>query len=104
MTALTLLDDCFKRLKKNKSVIPTTFDYKFLLQAMKIVLNSDYELNVSKGLIILYNHFNFFVPEFSLELILYLLSRYFFKFFFHWSHNLRRIFHTLIYAKVHMLR
>ena len=42
--------------------IPTTFDYKFLLQGVKVVLESDYEYNISKGLIILYNHFNFFSP------------------------------------------
>lgn len=84
--------------------IPTTFDYKFLLQGVKVVLESDYEYNISKALIILYNHFNFFSPEFSRELILFLMSRYFFKFFFHWSFNLRRVFHTLIYVKVHVLR
>lgn len=104
MATLTLLDDCFKRLKKMQRAIPTTFDYKFLLQGIKAVLDSEYEYNISKALIILYNHFNHFVPEFSMELILYLLSKYFFKFFFHWSRNLRIIFHTLVYAKVHMLR
>lgn len=104
MATLSILDDCFKRLKKTQRAIPSTFDYKFLLQGIKVVLDSDYEYNISRALIILYNHFNYFVPEFSMELILYLLSKYFFKFFFHWSHYLRKIFHTLVYAKVHMLR
>lgn len=62
MATLTILDDCFKRLKKMQRSIPTTFDYKFLLQGIKVVLDSDYEYNISKALIILYNHFNYFVP------------------------------------------
>jgi len=37
-----------------------------------------------------------FAIEFSLELMLYLMSGNFFKFFFHWSHNLRNIFHALV--------
>lgn len=68
------------------------------------MLDSDYEYNVEKALILLYNHFNYFCLEFSLELILYLMSKYFFRFFFHWSFSLRETFHTLIYTKVHMLR
>lgn len=104
MASLSILDDCFKKLKKTQRKIPTTFDYKFLLNGIKVVLDSDYEFNIEKALIILYNHFNFFVNEFSLELILFLMSKYFFKFFFHWSYSLRKIFHTLIYAKVHMLK
>lgn len=104
IATLSILDDCFKRLKNTLRKIPSNFDYKYLLNGLKVVLDSDYEFSIEKALIILYNHFNFFVKEFSLELILYLLSKYFFKFFFHWSYNLRKIFHTLIYAKVHMLK
>jgi len=37
-----------------------------------------------------------FIKEFILELMLYLLSGNFFKFFFHWSYNLRNIFHVLV--------
>ena len=101
---LSILDDIFKRLRRMDRAIPTTFDYKFLLQGIKVVLESDYEYNISKALIILYNHFSYFSPEFSLELILFLLSRYFYQFFFHWSYNLRRVFHTLVFVKVHILR
>lgn len=61
MATLSILDDCFKRLKKTQRSIPTTFDYKFLLSGIKVVLDSDYEFNIEKALIILYNHFNFFV-------------------------------------------
>ena len=35
--------------------------------------------------------------------MLYLMSKYFFRFFFHWSFNLRKNFHTLIYVKLHLL-
>jgi len=59
---LSILDDIFRRLRKMEKAIPTTFDYKFLLTGIKIVLESDYEFNISKLLIILYNHFNFFSP------------------------------------------
>ena len=101
---LSILDDIFKKLRKMDRNIPSTFDYKFLLNGIKVVLESDYEFNISKALIILYNHFNYFSPEFSLELILFLMSKYFYRFFFHWSYNLRRVFHTLIFVKVHILR
>jgi hypothetical protein len=104
MATLSLLDDIFKKLRKMERAVPTTFDYKFLLQGIKVVLESDYEYNISKALIILYNHFSFFSPEFSLELILFLMSRYFYRFFFHWSFNLRRVFHTYLFVRVHILR
>ena len=45
MTTLTILDDCFKRMKKTGRALPVTFDYKFLMQGFKMVLNSDYEYN-----------------------------------------------------------
>jgi hypothetical protein len=59
---LSILDDIFRRLRKMERAIPTTFDYKFLLSGIKIVLESEYEFNISKLLIILYNHFSYFSP------------------------------------------
>lgn len=49
---------------------------------------------------LLYNNFNYFGQEFSLELLLYLLSQPFFRFFFHWSYSLRSVFHIIIYVLV----
>lgn len=33
-----MIDDFFKAIKKNDRPIPGTFDYKFLLMGMKVVL------------------------------------------------------------------
>ena len=38
MATLSILDEIFKKLKKMDRAIPTTFDYKFLLQGIKVVL------------------------------------------------------------------
>ena len=38
VSTLTILDEIFKRLRKMERSIPTTFDYKFLLQGVKVVL------------------------------------------------------------------
>ena len=38
MATLTILDEIFKKLRKMDRTIPTTFDYKFLLQGVKVVL------------------------------------------------------------------
>jgi hypothetical protein len=96
-----MVDLFFTALKTNQRPIPGTFDYKFFVEGVKLVLDSDLEFTISQVLLLVYNHYATFSQEFSLEFSLYLLSKPFFRFFFHWSYNLRHLFHTILFTRIH---
>lgn len=99
-SSLTLIDQFFSEITLKSRVVPSTFDYKYFLEGLKLVLESELDFSISRALILIYNHLYVFSQEFALELCLFLLSRCFFRFFFHWSFNLRHIFHTVLTVRV----
>lgn len=99
--AFQMVDQFLTAIKSNQRPIPGTFDYKFFVEGVKLVLDSDLEFTISQVLLLVYNHYATFSQEFSLELSLYLLNKPFFRFFFHWSYNLRHLFHTLLFSRIH---
>jgi hypothetical protein len=95
-----LIDAFFQRIKALDRPIPGTFDFKFLLKGIRLVLDSEFEASISRVLLFVYNNFGVLTEEFSLELALFLMTRYFYRFFFHWSYDLRYIFQMLVFTKV----
>lgn len=57
-------------------------------------------MSISQVLLFIYDNFKSFSQEFTLELSLYLMNKMFFRFFFHWSYNLREMFHMLVFIKI----
>ena len=55
-----LIDEFFKFIKKNSRPIHGTFDFKFLLKGIKIVLESEFEASISKVLYFIYDNFTIF--------------------------------------------
>lgn len=84
-------------------MIPTTFDYNYFWRGFKIVLEGSHCYGLGKALLILYNHFNIFSQEFKFAISMYLMGKLFFRLFLHWSHNVRTIFHHLIYIRINKL-
>jgi len=48
----------------------------------------------------LYTHYDMFHFEFRKNLCAYLLKKVFFKLFFHWSLNVRNVFHHLLIYRI----
>ena len=97
---LNILDDLFnKKLQYNdydNNYIKDNVDYKLIKKSFFIIANSDNSLAIAKFIwfyyknisILNYNHVN--------ELINSILKTLFFKFFFHWSFQVREIFYYFI--------
>lgn len=48
----------------------------------------------------LYTHFDLFHYEFRKNLCIYFLRKVFFKLFFHWSSNVRNVFHHILVYRI----
>ena len=55
-----MIDDFLLSIKKNLRYIPGTFDYKYFMSGMKMVLNSEISFSISQALLLIYNHLTTF--------------------------------------------
>lgn len=83
----------FTKIHKNKSIIPTQFDFQFFLQAINILLNLDHGVSTAKCIWLLYKILHI-VPRNQRQILLrkILSSSKFYEFMFNWSWNVRTLF------------
>jgi hypothetical protein len=55
-----MIDGFLNSIKKNLRYIPGTFDYKYFMEGMKTVLNSELSFSISQVLLLIYNHLSTF--------------------------------------------
>jgi hypothetical protein len=55
---------------------------------------------IEGALILIYTHFDMFSYDFRKSLCIFLLRTTFFKLFFHWSLNVRNVFHHLLIYRI----
>ena len=87
-------------LQKNEIDLPSNFDFQFYLKGLTIALDSraDNGLVATKVIWHIYMIFNWLPLEYKLQIACDLLLRdqYFYRFFFHWSYNIREIFYMVL--------
>lgn len=98
---LDLTNGFFQALRKQNKRIPSTFNYRFFYNGIKLVIENLYSYSTAKALHLVYEQFDLFSYDFRIQLCNYLLGRLFFKLFLHWSYNVRVIFHHLFIVKIH---
>ena len=81
------------------SLLPPTFDYRFLCSALRILLNSEHTQVVLTTIEFLYNCWDCF-PERHADKLRYEILRVFFKLFLHWNEDVRHFYQTLIAFRV----
>lgn len=59
-TTFEMIDGFLNSIKKNLRYIPGTFDYKYFMEGMKTVLNSELSFSISQVLLLIYNHLSTF--------------------------------------------
>uniref|UniRef100_K3WDH5 Uncharacterized protein n=1 Tax=Globisporangium ultimum (strain ATCC 200006 / CBS 805.95 / DAOM BR144) TaxID=431595 RepID=K3WDH5_GLOUD len=77
------------------SLLPPSFDFRFLCSALRILLESEHTQVVLTTLEFLYNCWDCF-PERHADKLRYELLRSFTRLFLHWHREVRHFFHTLI--------
>ncbi|CAH0482447.1 unnamed protein product [Peronospora belbahrii] len=77
------------------SLLPPSFDFRFLCAALRILLESEHTQVVLTTLEFLYNCWDCF-PERHADKLRFELLRSFFRLFLHWHREVRNFFHTLI--------
>jgi len=81
----------FRRLKKNKSSVPSNFDYTFFYKGLEILLEANHAIVTSKAIWMLYMVFHVFPTNQKIQ-VLDMISKKFYDLFFHWSWNIRNVF------------
>ena len=61
-----MIDGFLTSIRKNLRTISGTFDYKYFLEGIKIVLESEQAFSISQVLLLIYNHLYTFSNEFAL--------------------------------------
>ncbi|KAI9908095.1 hypothetical protein PsorP6_003151 [Peronosclerospora sorghi] len=77
------------------SLLPPSFDFRFLCAALRILLDSEHTQVVLTTLELLYNCWDCF-PERHADKLRFELLRSFFRLFLHWHREVRHFFQTLI--------
>ena len=100
-----ILDKLFTAYFKLSNRLPTTFDVVYFTLGLKICLENDNALNIARCLWFIYNHYHMLQGNLRKELIYDLIARkYFKKYFFHWSKEIRNAFHYLILYRIKSLK
>jgi len=98
--SIQLIDRWFSHLKGIQ--LPANFDYDHFIMCMTLLLNSEHFMIVSSVLLLLYDHYELFDPtvfrpNFVQDV---LLHRNFYRFFLHWDHITRKIYHHILIYKI----
>jgi Protein of unknown function (DUF1765) len=92
-----LITKWMQEIEKRSEPFPSNFDFNFFVKGLNISLEKiDHNVSTTKVLWCLYKTLQFIPIEPRLNIIHEFLRRYFYKFFFHWSYNIRFVFYMLI--------
>ena len=88
----------FLKLQHKKMDIPSDFDWAFFMKGVNMLLTLDHGTSTASIIWLLYQIMHV-IPEDIKEVLLgnLLTPETFFRFFFHWSWNVRRSFYYLFY-------
>ena len=88
-------------LEKKGEPFPSNFDFNFYLKGIQISLEKiDHNVSTSKVLWHIYKTIHYMPIENRIAIINELLRKHFYRFFFHWSYNIREIFYLIIFYQI----
>ena len=96
LKTLEFLGMMFKAIDAKNKVIPSNFNIMFFYRGVKMIIESEFSLAVTKMLQILYDSYHLFSVDLQMDLSMFLLGKAFFRLFLHWCHNVRMVFFHLI--------
>lgn len=102
-----ILHNFFQEFDQNRSISSFSykFDYNILWKSIKIIIESDQFMCISKVVWFLYHNSHLFNIEALYKILKSLFNLYFFKLFFHWSYHVRNIFYYfLLFIIQHKLK
>ena len=96
--SFSLVTRWFNKLEHQGQPFPSNFDFGFYFKGLKIALEmTDHSLVTTKVFWHIYMTLHFFPLEHRVAIINELASKHYHRFFFHWSHNLRGLFYTVLF-------
>ena len=100
--ALELVAAWLTTLYKNKQLIPPQFDYMFFFKAISILMDLDHGMSTAKVIWFLYKVLHVLPAAQRNGMLQQLLSpEKFYHYFFHWSYNVRMVFHYLYFFQLY---
>lgn len=101
---ICLIDTFIKTADNKISNLKTYFDYNLLKQCIDVILENDHSLCVSKLLWFLYEDTHLLNDEQIHDAVVELITNSFYRYFFHWSWQVRHVFyHFILYTVQHRL-
>lgn len=85
----------FEHIHNNNSTFPTNFDFPFLFRGLEIMIGLDHAVVTTKSVWLLYKIIKM-VPLNERIILVGKLYENFYHLFFHWSWDIRNIFHQLL--------
>ncbi|EGR27513.1 hypothetical protein IMG5_194620 [Ichthyophthirius multifiliis] len=98
-----ILSACFLKLKVLGKNIPINFDYEFFFRGIKLILEGENFISLSKVIWMLYYCYNLFPIQQKRYLCKIIFTNMFFKLFMHWSRSVRQVFHNFLLYKIYHL-
>lgn len=97
---LDLTSKWITHIEKSGQPFPSNFDFNFYFQGLKIALQIDHSVTVSKALNLVYKTLHFYPDERKITMLQDLLKKHFYRFFFHWSYNVREMLYLIIFYQI----
>lgn len=99
--SFNILSSWFEFIWDLRKSLPPSFDEDFFIQGMQILLDDPVAVSVAKGIGLLYTHFSLLSRSIRKCLIYrFLLKERFVSLFYHWSADVRSVFHYLLIYKI----
>jgi hypothetical protein len=100
-----VLNQMFSSYFSYKQILPSNFDIDFFVKGLNVCLNDENALNIAKCLWFIYNQFHLLQGNLRKSIVLEtLLKSKFKKFHFHWSKDVRNMFHHFLCYRVLSLK
>ena len=94
----------FLKLAQRDFKVPSNFDWAFFMKGVNMLLTLDHSTSTASVLWLLYQIMHVIPPDVRNVLIAEMLKpETFYRFFFHWSWNVRRSFYYCFYFQLHRL-
>jgi hypothetical protein len=87
-------------IEKSGQSFPSNFDFNFYFSGLKVALGIDHSVTCSKALNLVYKTLHFYPGERKIAILQDLLKKHFWRFFFHWSYNVREMLYLIIFYQI----
>lgn len=102
VSTLDLIKRWFLTIHHNNALVPASFDFTFFFKGIQILIDFDHGVSSAKVIWLLYRTLHIIPSEQRTILLKEILKENkFYDLFFHWSWNIRMLFHYLYFFQLH---